>query len=206
MNEKDLAHFKALLLEKRQALLAKAARAKDEGRAAVAEGGEDYVDDAVTHYNREFLLSMSDMDRRTIALVQEALERIEDGTYGECLMSGDEIPRKRLEAVPWARYTARCQEMVEREEMADLPLRDFFAEEPEEASRARARAAAAAGEEEEEEEGAPRRRPPRTAAGEYDGDEHAESDEEESEFAPDEDAAAPGDTDITVEEDEDDDL
>lgn len=125
LKKKDINRFKKLLEEKRAELLARYSNAKQEGRQAVSEGGEDYVDDAVTSYTREFILSLSDLDRRTLALVEEALQRIRDGEYGICLMSGDDIPIKRLEAVPWARYTARCQEMVEREEMADLPLRDF---------------------------------------------------------------------------------
>ena len=125
LKKKDINRFQKLLEEKRAELLARYSNAKQEGRQAVSEGGEDYVDDAVTSYTREFILSLSDLDRRTLALVEEALGRIREGEYGICLMSGDDIPMKRLEAVPWARYTARCQEMVEREEMADLPLRDF---------------------------------------------------------------------------------
>ena len=125
LKKRDINRFKKLLEEKRGELLARYSNAKQEGRQAVSDGGEDYVDDAVTAYTREFILSLSDLDRRTLALVEEALQRIRDGEYGICLMSGDDIPIKRLEAVPWARYTARCQEMVEREEMADLPLRDF---------------------------------------------------------------------------------
>lgn len=125
MKKSDLARFKKLLQEKRDNLLEKSRRIHEDRRATVNEGGEDYVDDAVSSYTREFLLSLSDIDRRTLNLVLEALERIEDGTYGECLMSGEDIPLKRLEAIPWARYTADCQEMIERQEMADLPLRDF---------------------------------------------------------------------------------
>ena len=136
LKKKDINRFKKLLEEKRGDLLARYSNAKEEGRLAVSEGGEDYVDDAVTSYTREFILSLSDLDRRTLALVEEALGRIREGEYGICLMSGDDIPIKRLEAVPWARYTARCQEMVEREEMADLPLRDFEKETEAEADKA----------------------------------------------------------------------
>ena len=135
LKKKDTNRFRKLLEEKRAGLLARYSNAKQEGRQAISEGGEDYVDDAVTSSTREFILSLSDLDRRTLALVEEALERIRDGEYGICLMSGREIPLKRLEAVPWARYTARCQEMVEREEMADLPLRDFEKEIEEESDK-----------------------------------------------------------------------
>ena len=125
MRKRDLEKFRKLLEEKRDQLLAKSARARDEHLATLSEGGEDYVDDAVSSYTREFLLSLTDLDRRTLNLVLEALERIDDRTYGECLNCGEKIAPKRLEAVPWARYDVECQEMIEREEMADLPLRDF---------------------------------------------------------------------------------
>ncbi|RMF72637.1 MAG: TraR/DksA family transcriptional regulator [Acidobacteria bacterium] len=125
MRKREREKFRRLLEEKRDQLLAKAARAREEHLSTLSEGGEDYVDDAVSSYTREFLLSLSDLDRRTLNLVLEALERIEDGTYGECLNCGEKIAVKRLEAVPWARYDVECQEMVERQEMADLPLRDL---------------------------------------------------------------------------------
>lgn len=125
LKKKDLDRYKQILQEKRDTLIEKARRTRDERKAAVPEGGEDYVDDAVTSYTREFLLSLSDLDRRTLNMVMEALERIEDGTYGVCLLSGEEISIKRLDAVPWARYTVQAQESIERKEMAEAPLRDF---------------------------------------------------------------------------------
>lgn len=125
MRKREREKFRKLLEEKRDQLLAKAARAREEQLATLTEGGEDYVDDAVSAYTREFLLSLTDLDRRTLNLVLEALERIDDGSYGECLNCGEKIAVKRLEAVPWARYDVECQEMIERSEMADLPLRDF---------------------------------------------------------------------------------
>lgn len=125
LKKKDLDRYKKILEEKRATLVEKARRAHEERKAAVPEGGEDYVDDAVTSYTREFMLSLSDLDRRTLNMVMEALERIEDGTYGVCLVSGEEISEKRLDAVPWARYTVQAQEAIERREMAEAPLRDF---------------------------------------------------------------------------------
>ncbi len=118
MRKRELAKFRRLLEEKRRSLLQKTTRTAEEGRDAVIEGGEDYVDDAVTHYTREFLLSLSDLDRRQLMLVEEALVRIGEGTYGECQMCGEDIGMKRLQAVPWARYCVRCQELAEREELA----------------------------------------------------------------------------------------
>ena len=130
MRKRELEKFAKLLEEKRHSLLDKSSRTADEGRQAVIEGGEDYVDDAVTHYTREFLLSLSDLDRRQLLLVDEALIRVKQGSYGECLMCGELINPKRLQAIPWARYCVKCQQLAEREELAQTnPVRDIASEE-----------------------------------------------------------------------------
>lgn len=130
MRKRDLEKFQKLLEEKRDSLMDKSTRTADEGRQAVIEGGEDYVDDAVTHYTREFLLSLSDLDRRQLHLVDEALVRVGQGSYGECLMCGESINPKRLQAIPWARYCVKCQALAEREELAQTAtVRDIASEE-----------------------------------------------------------------------------
>jgi DnaK suppressor protein len=130
MRKRELEKFAKLLEEKRTSLLDKSTRTADEGRQAVIEGGEDYVDDAVTHYTREFLLSLSDLDRRQLLLVDEALVRVKQGSYGECLMCGELINPKRLAAIPWARYCVKCQSIAEREELAQTAsVRDIASEE-----------------------------------------------------------------------------
>ena len=50
--------------------------------------------------------------------IEEALKRIEIGTYGVCEMSGEKIPQARLEALPFARFTIECQEQLEQQEMS----------------------------------------------------------------------------------------
>jgi DnaK suppressor protein len=115
MRKRELDRFRQMLEERRRELLDKSERTAGEGRRTISEGGEDYVDDAVTSYTREFLLSLSGFERRQLALVEDALARIEDGTYGECQMCGENVPVARLKAIPWARYCVSCQEVVERE-------------------------------------------------------------------------------------------
>ena len=115
MRKRELERFRQLLEERRREILDKSQRTAAEGRSTISEGGEDYVDDAVTSYTREFLLSLSGFERQQLALVENALARIEDGTYGECQMCGEAVPVPRLKAIPWARYCVNCQEVVERE-------------------------------------------------------------------------------------------
>lgn len=115
MRKRELDRFRQMLEERRRELLDKSQRTAGEGRSTISEGGEDYVDDAVTSYTREFLLSLSGFERQQLALVEDALARIEDGSYGECQMCGESVPVARLKAIPWARYCVSCQEVVERE-------------------------------------------------------------------------------------------
>ena len=119
MKKKEREQFQKLLEEKRETLVSRSQRTADEGRGVQPEGGEDYVDDAVSHYTREFLLSLSDLERRQLTLVEGALVRLREGTYGECMMCGEEIGAKRLEAIPWAAYCVSCQELAEKEALAE---------------------------------------------------------------------------------------
>jgi DnaK suppressor protein len=49
-----------------------------------------------------------------LRLIAEALERLQGGSFGECVNCGQEIQAKRLEAIPWARYCIKCQELQEQ--------------------------------------------------------------------------------------------
>jgi len=75
---------------------------------------EDIVDRANNAYSRELNFSISDAERTLLLQVEEALERIEKGTYGACAHCGSPIPRPRLDAIPWARLCIDCQELLEQ--------------------------------------------------------------------------------------------
>ena len=83
------------------------------------DGTEDYIDYAVSSYDRDFTLSLSEMERKQLVLAEEALRRIARGEFGTCLNCGQEIPEKRLEVEPWARYCIRCQELDEQGLLVD---------------------------------------------------------------------------------------
>jgi len=84
------------------------------GQESSDEGAEDLVDRANSAYNREFMLSISGSERQTLIEVDQAIERLDEGSYGSCVNCGEEIPRKRLQAVPWTRYCIDCQEQAEQ--------------------------------------------------------------------------------------------
>ncbi|MDX1630571.1 MAG: TraR/DksA family transcriptional regulator [Thermoanaerobaculia bacterium] len=73
----------------------------------------DLVDQALKSRGREERFGLTQAERERLILVEEALERMEEGTYGICLESDEPIPLERLRAVPWARYTTRVQERKE---------------------------------------------------------------------------------------------
>ena len=74
----------------------------------------DPVDLAVRNYSKNVMLAVSENESRQLALVDEALLRVEDDEYGVCQNCEKDINQKRLAAIPWARYCLSCQELVEQ--------------------------------------------------------------------------------------------
>ena len=74
----------------------------------------DPVDLAVRNYSKNVMLAVSENESRQLALVDEALLRVEDEEYGTCQNCEKAINQKRLAAIPWARYCLDCQELVEQ--------------------------------------------------------------------------------------------
>ena len=66
-------------------------------------------------YEKDFALSLLSQEQDALYEIEEALKRIEGGTYGVCEMSGPPIPVNRLEAIPFARFTVDCQSRFEQE-------------------------------------------------------------------------------------------
>ena len=74
----------------------------------------DPVDLAVRNYSKNVMLAVSENESRQLALIDEALLRIEDEEYGVCQNCEKEINPKRLAAIPWARYCLNCQQLLEQ--------------------------------------------------------------------------------------------
>lgn len=114
MDRKKLEGFKKKLLKKKDELNQVVYRTQVYGRETESGDTQDIADMAASSYTKEFFFSKSDNDRFTLQLVNEALQRIEDETYGECLHCAEEVQQKRLEAVPWTRHCIACQELMEK--------------------------------------------------------------------------------------------
>ncbi len=76
---------------------------------------EDEIDLAVRTYTRDFLLSLSEMERHQLFRIEEALLRMDRGSYAVCATCNERIPDARLEAVPWAGMCVVCQGAHEEE-------------------------------------------------------------------------------------------
>jgi DnaK suppressor protein len=114
MDKKRLEQFKKRLETRQQELRRLVSRNVQDGRAADEQAAQDVADKAANSYTKEFLFHQSNNDRQLLQLVEEALSRIREGSYGECVNCGNELNAKRLEAVPWTRYCINCQEKVEQ--------------------------------------------------------------------------------------------
>jgi DnaK suppressor protein len=90
-----------------------------EGRQAVAEDALDVADQAVSSYQKEMLFSQGTEGHAQLTLVRLALERLDEGTFGECMHCARTIGEKRLEALPWTPYCIECQEKIELGELDD---------------------------------------------------------------------------------------
>jgi RNA polymerase-binding transcription factor DksA len=73
------------------------------------------ADSGTDNFDRDFALSLLSSDQDAVFEIEEALKRIERKTYGVCELTGKPIPRARLEAIPWTRFTVEAQAQLERE-------------------------------------------------------------------------------------------
>jgi DnaK suppressor protein len=114
MDKKRLEYYKKKLLARREELLRTIARTEEEGRTADDDPTVDLADKAANSYTKEFLFGQTNTDRSLLQLIDEAIGRIRDNTYGTCVECEDELQQKRLDAVPWARHCVSCQEKQEQ--------------------------------------------------------------------------------------------
>jgi RNA polymerase-binding transcription factor DksA len=103
-------------------------RTRAEGSEASAFGMHQ-ADAGSDAYDRDFALSLLSQEQDALYEIEEALKRIELGTYGVCEMSGKPIAHPRLEALPFARYTVECQSQIEKQgkvTRARVPVTSLF--------------------------------------------------------------------------------
>src|SRR6201981_1462752 len=101
MEKKKLESFKKRLETTQQEVRRMARRPEQDGRTVAEDSAQDIAARAASSYTKEFLFHQSNNDRQLLQMVEGALARIREGSFGECISCGKEINPKRLEAVPW---------------------------------------------------------------------------------------------------------
>jgi DnaK suppressor protein len=118
-----LLHFANALGERRRQLQHLIGNAGKEARELVDAGPCDAIDVSCFSFSKESMFAHSSQNRRQLRLVEMALTRIQDGTFGICAVCYDLIGLKRLQAVPWARLCIECQRRLECHSLPDsVPL------------------------------------------------------------------------------------
>jgi DnaK suppressor protein len=119
MTKEKLDHFRTILLDQ----LRKHTEHVRADTAAAQElnddGVKDSVDMSLMDHNKELAFRLGERESKMVADIDQALLRIEEGTYGECARCGKPIDERRLEALPTARYDAACQTAIEAEDGED---------------------------------------------------------------------------------------
>src|ERR1700677_4351717 len=121
MDKKKLDTFKKRLETRQQELGHTVSRTQADGRSADEDTAQDVADRAGSSYTKEFLFRQSNHERQLLQMVDKALARIREGSFGECSHCGKEINAKRLEAVPWTRHCIECQEKLEQGLLEETP-------------------------------------------------------------------------------------
>jgi len=106
--------YEDALRRKQQELIDSYERDKAAGNAQPDDGIQDLADKAASAYSKELNFSLSDGERNSLKLVEEALDRVRVGTFGSCTNCSNVIGEKRLLAIPWTAYCIDCQELVEK--------------------------------------------------------------------------------------------
>jgi RNA polymerase-binding transcription factor DksA len=111
----DWVKFYNRLLELRDQLMRQMDGLAKESAQEMAGYSLHMADSGTDNFDRDFALSLLSSDQDAIYEIEEALKRIEKNTYGICELTGKPIPRSRLEAIPWTRFTVQAQAQLERD-------------------------------------------------------------------------------------------
>lgn len=113
VSPQQLGALRRKLLHERERIVSDYHRDLAAAQSIQEEGAEDLEELASMDLDREFLFARSEEDRDTLLLIEEALDRMDEGTFGVCQLTGEPIPLARLRLIPWARYRADVQERLE---------------------------------------------------------------------------------------------
>src|SRR5438128_3540035 len=111
----EWAKFYNRLLELREQLMRQMNGLAKESAQEMAGYSLHMADSGTDNFDRDFALSLLSADQDAVYEIDEALKRIERNTYGTCELTGKAIPKARLDAIPWTRFTVEAQAQLEKE-------------------------------------------------------------------------------------------
>lgn len=111
----EWARYHKHLLELRERLLRQMSGLAKESAEEMDSYSLHMADSGTDNFDRDFALSLLSSDQDAVYEIEEALKRIQRGTFGICELTGKQIPKARLEAIPWTRFTVEAQAQLERE-------------------------------------------------------------------------------------------
>ena len=103
------------LLDLRERLLHQMSGLAKESAQEMAGYSLHMADSGTDNFDRDFALSLLSADQDSVYEIEEALKRIEKRTFGVCELTNKSIPKARLEAIPWTRFTVEAQAQLERD-------------------------------------------------------------------------------------------
>ena len=119
LSRKELDDYRQVLLQKRQTLLGDLSGMEQQTSSQGASGNlssmpTHMADVGTDNFEQEFTLGLLESEQQLLREIDEALRRIDERTYGVCLGTGNPIPKARLLAKPWAKYTVEYARMLEK--------------------------------------------------------------------------------------------
>lgn len=116
LKKSEIDRFKARLIELKHQMTHTIRDISEDVKNADASKGysQHQADEGTDDFNRAVTLEVTSKEFGVLRQIERALEKIDDGTYGMCDISGDPIPLPRLEAIPYAAMTVQSQEKLEK--------------------------------------------------------------------------------------------
>jgi DnaK suppressor protein len=119
MDAAKIEHFREILLRDLRRHSENVREDQAQALESVDDGVKDAVDMSLEDVNREVAFRLGERESQLVADIDQALLRIDEGSYGVCARCGEEISERRLEAMPTARYCAPCQAAIEASQGED---------------------------------------------------------------------------------------
>jgi DnaK suppressor protein len=117
----NVQEYKRRLLELEKSLTASTARKRESAREQAFDSAGDVGDESLADEDESEAFTEGELDATVLQQVKDALDRIEDGTFGRCVVDGAPIEPKRLDAMPWTPYCLKHQQLLEAAARPRMP-------------------------------------------------------------------------------------